>query len=138
MMYGVGCYQAFLNWINGNKLTKYFDIITGIIGIYQGERFLEITEETYPAYDYMGNFIGFMKKGRLTRYYHFSLEDKDRPITKIRLIKDAIRAYKETNKAITLDQIKQETGIENPEPILEKLRQVGDIILVKPDVYKYV
>lgn len=138
MVYGIGCYQSFLDWIHNNKLKKYFDIKTGLIGIYQGERSLEMTEETYPTYDYMGKYMGFIKGGRLTRYDYFSLDDKDRPVPKIRLIRNAIRAYTETNKTITLDQIKQETGIEDPEPILNRLRQQGDIILVNHCAYKYV
>lgn len=137
-VYGKDCYPAFLKWIDENKLKKYVDLKTGIISIYSSERMLEITEDNYPVYNYNGGFLGCMMNGNLTHYYFMNPDDPDRPVPKVKRIRCVIRAYTETQNEITLGQVKKETGIDDPEPILKKLRGMGDIMEIRPNVFKYV
>ena len=142
--HGLDYYNGYLNWVKDSKFKKCFNLYNGAIGVYSGdifldgkfptECFIDITNTTYPVYDYTWKFIGYEQNGMFIRPMVKPSEFK----SKIQQVKYVIELFTRQCGKISLEEIKRETGLEDIEPILKKFCMRGDLIHTLQGDYKWV
>lgn len=135
--YGEGYYLKYLKWINENDLKKCFNLKNGVIGVFSGRMFLEITDDTYPTFDYMGKYIGYMDNGRNCPIANSTFTIGGLP-SKMKSIQETIRLFTKTEGGISLEDLKQETGIGDVEKYVGGLMSHGIIMNNNKGGYKWV
>lgn len=131
--YGEEYYQNYLKWISDNKLKKYFHINTGLIGIFPGNVFVEMTEFTFPVFDIEGEYVGYVNVRDFVR--NRRKQDRRDKNECVRSIWNAIKQLTENDEPANINSIRCQTHIEDPERYLNWMIDYGDITKASPTEY---
>lgn len=144
--YGIECYEEYLYWVKKSKLQKCFNVFNGSIGIYSNGRgmsgdfptdcFVDISESTYPLYDYTWKFIGYQRNGMFIKPMVKPSEHQSKQKTILYIIK----LYTAKYGKISIDDLKRELeerkiDVDNLEMALRKFMQRGDLLRKSPTEY---
>lgn len=124
--YGDKYYQEYLKWISDNNLKKYFHINTGLVGVFPSNAFIEMTEFTFPVFDIVGEYVGYVNVHDFIRN-RMKEEKRDRKEL-IRNIWDSIKQLTENGESASINSIRCKTSIEDPERYLTWMLEYGDIV----------
>lgn len=132
--YGEEYYHKYLKWVFDNKLKTYFHINTGLVGIFSSSVFIEMTKFTYPVFDIMGKYTGYVN----IRDFVPNRKETTNYIDGTKLVWNAIKELTENGECIDINNIRCKTDIEKPEKYLIWMVYYGDIAESHPGyVCKY-
>ena len=115
-----------MKWISDNNLKKYFNINTGLVGIFPSNAFVELTEYTFPVFDIEGKYAGYVNvrdfiKNRIT-------QEKRNRTELVRSVWNAVIELTENGETASIGSIRCKTSIEYPEIYLSWMVRHGDLV----------
>ena len=141
--YGDEGYNEYLMWVNESKSQKCFNLHNGSVGVFPADRsfvtyhvdvFMEINESTFPIYNSVGKYMGYIHKGSFIRPKVTPRKRSSDVYTVIWAIQSLTRKY----GTVSVDDLKKETGVEDVEPILKRCMMKGDIIRRSNNEYEWI
>lgn len=140
--YGEDGYNEYLRWVNMSTSQKCFNLHNGSMGIFPSDRsfvtfhvdvFMEINESTFPIYNSIGKYMGYIYKGSFIRPKVTPHERSSEFYSVVWALRSLTRKY---GKA-SVDDLKKETSVKDVDPILKRCMMKGDIIRKSDNEYAW-
>lgn len=128
--YGEGYYKKYLKWVLDNNLKKYFHIKTGLVGIFPGTLFTDMTEFKFPVFDITGKYKGYVNVDQFIEHRestHIGINEDP-----VKLVWNAVRELSEAGDIINIEDVRCKSRIKNAETYLSWMVQYGDLCKLSP------
>jgi hypothetical protein len=130
---------------------QYFNPDTGVVSSNVDENCLELEDgDCYPLFEYNNKYRGYIENGNFVDIYEklhqeflqsialmeSSVNEED--TGKLKQVRETFYKLSKTYKRIYMSQVKEASGIENPEYEIEVLRKKGIIIQIESNEFMWV